>query len=60
MTSIHSAMDKKALSKPMTEILGRLPDDIFNVKIFGDECILNEPVEDWPVVECLIAFYSSG
>ena len=53
-------MDKKALSKPMTEILGRLPDDIFKVQIFGDECILHEPVENWPVVECLIAFYSSG
>lgn len=54
------AMDKKARSKPMTEILGRLPEDLFEIHIFGDECILNEPVENWPVVECLIAFYSGG
>lgn len=53
------AMDKKARSKPMREILGRLPDELFEVTIFGDECILKEPVESWPVVECLIAFYST-
>jgi inositol hexakisphosphate/diphosphoinositol-pentakisphosphate kinase len=22
--------------------------------------ILNDPIEDWPIVECLISFYSSG
>lgn len=25
----------------------------------GDECILNQPIEAWPVVEVLIAFYST-
>lgn len=28
--------------------------------IFGEHSILNEPVERWPVVNCLIAFYSDG
>lgn len=52
-------MDKKATSKPMREILSRLPPDVFEIVIFGDETILNAPIEDWPVVEVLITFYSS-
>ena len=54
------AMDKKAKSKPMREILKRLPEQCFEIVIFGDDCILNTPVEDWPVVEVLIAFYSTN
>ena len=54
------AMDKKAKSKPMREILKRLPDQCFDIIIFGDDCILNKAVEDWPVVEVLIAFYSTN
>jgi inositol hexakisphosphate/diphosphoinositol-pentakisphosphate kinase len=42
----------------MSEILKRLP-DCFEVIIFGDECILTKPVDQWPVVEILIAFYST-
>ncbi|RYH14824.1 hypothetical protein EON65_32930 [archaeon] len=53
------AMDKKARSKPMREIIERLPDEIFEVVYFGDDCILNSPIESWPVVEVLIAFYSN-
>ena len=53
------AMDKKAKSKPMKEILKRLPEDMFEIVYFGDECILNDPVETWPLVEVLIAFYST-
>eukprot|EP00981_Chlorochromonas_danica_P011249 scaffold3825_cov179-Ochromonas_danica.AAC.6 len=53
------AMDKKARSKPMREIIERLPDEIFEIVYFGDECILNEPIESWPVVDVLIAFYST-
>lgn len=53
------AMDKKACSKPMKEILKRLSADNFDVKVFGDDCILNKPIEEWPIVEALITFYSS-
>ena len=51
-------MDKKARSKPMKEILSRLPENLFEITIFGDKMILEEPIENWPVVECLIAFHS--
>ena len=44
----------------MQEILKRLPDDVFDIIIFGDDCIINKPVEEWPVVEVLIAFYSTN
>ncbi|XP_020551972.1 inositol hexakisphosphate and diphosphoinositol-pentakisphosphate kinase 2-like isoform X3 [Sesamum indicum] len=27
---------------------------------FGDKVILEEPIESWPICECLIAFYSTG
>lgn len=53
------AMDKKVKAKPMVEILTRLPEDLFEIKCFGDDCILNQPVESWPVVEVLITFYSN-
>lgn len=53
-------MDKKSRSKPMKEILSRLPEDLFEITVFGDDCILNQPVESWPVCEVLISFYSKG
>jgi len=54
------AMDKKARSKPMAEILSRLDDEIFEVIIFGDDRILNDEPKTWPTVDVLIAFYSGG
>lgn len=30
------------------------------VVVFGDDCIMNKPVEDWPMCDCLVAFYSTG
>ena len=53
------AMDKKAQSKPMREILSRLPAELFEIVMYGDELILNAPVEEWPIVEVLITFYST-
>jgi len=55
------AMDKKARSKPMTAVLDRLMAlGDFDLVIFGDETILHAPVEDWPVVDCLVSFFSTG
>jgi hypothetical protein len=54
------AMDKKARSKPMAEILSRLDEELFKVVFFGDQVILNDPIEDWPVCDVLIAFFSKG
>jgi hypothetical protein len=42
----------------MKEIIARLDPTIFEVVIFGDECILHKPIEEWHLVECLIAFTS--
>lgn len=54
------AMDKKARSKPFAEILSRLEEKLFEIIFFGDDCILNKPVETWPMCDVLIAFFSKG
>lgn len=55
------AMMKKSKSKPMTEILERLCKfDYINMVIFPEEVILEEPVEKWPLCDCLISFHSKG
>eukprot|EP01083_Nonionella_stella_P278363 946633_1 len=55
------AMDKKAKSKPMQNILSRLQAyGEFKIVLFGSECILNEPVESWPYCDVLISFFSGG
>ena len=54
------AMDKKARSKPMVEILSRLDEDLFCVVFFGDDTILNQPIEEWPECHFLVAFFSKG
>ena len=54
------AMDKKARSKPMAEILSRLDETLFHVIFFGDDIIKNVPVEEWPCVDVIIAFYSKN
>jgi hypothetical protein len=54
------AMDKKARSKPMAEILSRLDESLFHVVFFGDDVIKNKPIEEWPICDVLIAFYSKG
>ena len=55
------AMDKKARSKPMAEILSRLDENLFRVVFFGDDLILNRPIDEWPAnIDVLIAFYSKG
>ncbi|XP_068595610.1 inositol hexakisphosphate and diphosphoinositol-pentakisphosphate kinase 2 [Brachionichthys hirsutus] len=55
------AMMKKSKSKPMTQILERLCKfDYINMVIFAEEVILEEPVERWPLCDCLISFHSRG
>ncbi|XP_058810103.1 inositol hexakisphosphate and diphosphoinositol-pentakisphosphate kinase-like isoform X3 [Phymastichus coffea] len=55
------AMAKKSQSKPMKEILTRLEEfEYIKIIVFTEEVILKEPVEDWPVVDCLISFHSKG
>jgi hypothetical protein len=40
--------------------LGRIPESKFEVIIFGNDCLANKSIDEWPIVECLIAFYSDG
>ncbi|KAJ4828401.1 Inositol hexakisphosphate and diphosphoinositol-pentakisphosphate kinase vip2 [Turnera subulata] len=61
-------------SAPMRQILERLQAfgefeacpvslvilDFLAVIHFGDKVILEDPMESWPICDCLIAFYSSG
>ncbi|XP_075884994.1 inositol hexakisphosphate and diphosphoinositol-pentakisphosphate kinase 1 isoform X2 [Nelusetta ayraudi] len=55
------AMTKKSKSKPMTQILERLCRfDYIEVVVFPEEVILEEPVEKWPLCDCLISFHSKG
>uniref|UniRef100_A0A8C1SGU2 Inositol hexakisphosphate and diphosphoinositol-pentakisphosphate kinase n=1 Tax=Cyprinus carpio TaxID=7962 RepID=A0A8C1SGU2_CYPCA len=55
------SMMKKSTSKPMTEILERLCKfEYITVDVFPEEVILNEPVEKWPLCDCLISFHSKG
>lgn len=45
----------------MTQILERLCKfDYIDVVIFPEEVILEEPVEKWPLCDCLISFHSKG
>ncbi|GFO26087.1 inositol hexakisphosphate and diphosphoinositol-pentakisphosphate kinase, partial [Plakobranchus ocellatus] len=56
------AMSKKSNSKPMGEIIRRLNDnfDRLQVYVFDEDTILNKPVEEWPIVNGLVSFFSHG
>ncbi|OAF71141.1 hypothetical protein A3Q56_01098 [Intoshia linei] len=55
------SMSKKSHSNPMNEILKRLRKfDHIECFIFDERLILNEPIETWPLCDCLITFYSVG
>ncbi|GLT74090.1 hypothetical protein SLA2020_459110 [Shorea laevis] len=51
----------EVLSAPMGQILDRLKAfGEFEIVHFGDKVILEDPVESWPICDCLIAFFSTG
>lgn len=62
------ALEAKSRSKPMRNILDRLlasnshPTNPvhFEIILFTDQMILNEPISQWPNCDALIAFYSQG
>ncbi|XP_064871573.1 inositol hexakisphosphate and diphosphoinositol-pentakisphosphate kinase 2 isoform X3 [Oncorhynchus nerka] len=55
------SMMKKSKSKPMTQILERLCRfEYITVVIFPEDVILNEPVDKWPLCDCLVSFHSKG
>ena len=52
---------KKQTSKPMHEFLTRIEaSGFFQIVLFPEEMIQNDPPEDWPVVDCCIPFFSDG
>jgi hypothetical protein len=51
--------DAQSQSKQMLEIVKRLEaSGDFAITVFSDHTILHEPIEDWPLVQALISFYS--
>ncbi|WCJ20829.1 Inositol hexakisphosphate and diphosphoinositol-pentakisphosphate kinase [Euphorbia peplus] len=51
----------KVSSASMVQILERLQAfGEFEITHFGDKVILEDPIESWPICDCLIAFYSTG
>lgn len=54
-------MAKKSRSKPMQEILERLCRfEYIKPVVFDEEVILHQPIQKWPVCDCLISFHSKG
>ena len=56
---VISSFSSQIQAAPMQSILARLRhQEYIRLVIFSDHTILKEPVEQWPLCNCLIAFYS--
>jgi inositol-hexakisphosphate/diphosphoinositol-pentakisphosphate 1-kinase len=63
-------MEKKTSAKPMREILSHLFTTArdhassgglaIEVIFFNPHILFNVPVEEWPMVDCLLAWFSNG
>uniref|UniRef100_A0A914XRI5 VIP1 N-terminal domain-containing protein n=1 Tax=Plectus sambesii TaxID=2011161 RepID=A0A914XRI5_9BILA len=56
------AMKRKATSKPMREIMAKIIEyygDWLEFIVFPEDVIMNEPVEQWPLCDCLISFHAT-
>ena len=51
----------QAQSKPMLAILDRLKGcGEFEIVIFGDKVIVEDPITEWPRCDCLLSWHSDG
>uniref|UniRef100_A0AC34QRI8 Inositol hexakisphosphate and diphosphoinositol-pentakisphosphate kinase n=1 Tax=Panagrolaimus sp. JU765 TaxID=591449 RepID=A0AC34QRI8_9BILA len=56
------AMERKANSKPMKAIMSKILEyynDWLSFVIFPEDVIMEEPVEKWPLCDCLISFHAT-
>jgi len=54
-------MDKKTSSATVTKIIEKVANfPEFSVLVFGQKCILETAPEEWPVVDCILAWHSTG
>ena len=56
-----SSSPSQVSTAAMQSILKRMQfQDYIQIVSFSDYIILNKPIEEWPLCDCLIAFYSKG
>ena len=57
----HPSSPSQVSTAAMQSILKRMQfQDYIQIVSFSDYIILNKPIEEWPLCDCLIAFYSKG
>lgn len=49
------------MAAPMQNILERLKvREFIQIVMFPEKMVVEDPIEEWPMCDCLIAFYSKG